>query len=621
MANPANLIPTLTFKSWLSNGTPNALGTVQTYSAGTTIPIATWTDWTAQQVLPNPIPLNSRGEADIYLLPNVGYKFIEFDAAGNQINITDQVFNTQLITLYGGVDSGIANAYVLNFTAPFTSYQTGIVIYWQASNTNTGPSTLNVNGLGVAPIINPNGSALTAGQIVGGTIVTVIMVNGSWQLLNFTSGVGLGLFGTETAIASAATTDLGTAIAHVVNVTGSATISSFGSSAQLTAPIYMVRFTGNPFIQNNANIITQSGFNIQTQSGDAMLIEYLGGGLWQILLYQSGSFPITVVKSNSTSRASVTSPSADPDLQVTLSSPGTYIIEGWINDLGGTSAGGLIAEIAFTGTFNRGSWAVDGVGTGFTAVPLTNVNTAAQMESAQSGLASMNLNGFIQTSGSGLLSFSWAQNTSNGTASIVSPGSWLRVSRVSAFTSSFVPVTHTYTSGTGTETIPSGATTMVIEAWGGSGPGGAGSSYFTAHQIQYSGGGGGGAAGYCRSSFPVTGLTGETMTYIVGSAGGGNTSITAGTFAMTTMAANGGGGGGNASGFTGGTLGTGGTASGGTSANATGSNGTAGSAGSFGTGGVGTVGINGTGARGGNGGYATMPLGGGGPGQITFRYT
>src|SRR5271163_611029 len=49
MTTAASLIPSLRFKSWLSNGTPNAFGTLSTYAGGTVTPLATYTDSTASQ--------------------------------------------------------------------------------------------------------------------------------------------------------------------------------------------------------------------------------------------------------------------------------------------------------------------------------------------------------------------------------------------------------------------------------------------------------------------------------------------------------------------------------------------------------------------------------------------
>lgn len=184
-----------------------------------------------------------------------------------------------------------------------------------------------------------------------------------------------------------------------------------------------------------------------------------------------------------------------------------------------------------------------------------------------------------------------------------------------------MPGIHTYTSGSGTEVIPSSVNTLVIEIWGGSGPGGFG---FVIWGTQYSGGGGG-SGGYAKTTITVTGHGGATMTYSVGTAGvfastnGGQSSVTAGTFSMTTMLA-GGGLIGLSSYGTGNSGGPGGSASGGADTDTAGNSGTPGGAG-IGTGGYGISGVNGVGSNGGRGGYGSTPGSNGGPGLIVFSYS
>ena len=278
-------------KFWNNIGEPLAFGYVYTYSAGTTTPVATYVDSTALTPNANPILLNARGEAPIWILPNVAYKYVVTDGFGNTISTTDQITNQQLITLFGGVDTGSTNAYVINFTASFASLTNGIVIYWIPANNNTGASTINVNNLGVVNIVNPSGSALGANQIVANQMAQIVYYNGVWQLLSIGNfqGVTIGTFGTESTVASATTTDLGSATAHVVKVTGNASITSFGTSAQLVAPIYVVRFTGTATLNNTSSIILPQGTNVVTQPGDSLIAEYLGSGNWQVLIYQSQS--------------------------------------------------------------------------------------------------------------------------------------------------------------------------------------------------------------------------------------------------------------------------------------------------------------------------------------------
>ncbi len=181
----------------------------------------------------------------------------------------------------------------------------------------------------------------------------------------------------------------------------------------------------------------------------------------------------------------------------------------------------------------------------------------------------------------------------------------------------FTPVTRTYTTGTAaTETAPSGATNVIISAWGGGGGGSRGYEVMCFSEF----GGGGGAGGYSQTSTTISG--GQTLIYTVGAGGiggttannqtsGSATSVSSGTKTITTMTGNGGIRG------TAGVGGAGGTASGGTTQNTTGT------AGSIPFGGAAVVGWNSnTGGLGGEGGEGLgSPGTAGGTGKVIFYYT
>jgi len=182
------LAPNSKFRGWDNNGNPLVGGLLTTYAAGTTTPIATYKD-SIGTLNTNPIILNFRGEADVWLTPNVAYKLALTDSAGNTIPgwPIDNITSSQLLTLYGGVDTGTVNAYVLTFIANFTSYTDGIIIYWIPANTNTGASTINVNGMGVINITNADGSALVAGEIISNIPATILIKSGAAILISATS--------------------------------------------------------------------------------------------------------------------------------------------------------------------------------------------------------------------------------------------------------------------------------------------------------------------------------------------------------------------------------------------------------------------------------------------------
>ena len=177
-------------------------------------------------------------------------------------------------------------------------------------------------------------------------------------------------------------------------------------------------------------------------------------------------------------------------------------------------------------------------------------------------------------------------------------------------TPAFTSAQHTYSATSGTETVPDGATQVVIELWGLGGPGG----YGTGTQkpdIYY--GPGGQAGGYCRSSYPCSG--GQTLNYALSAAYATDSTVTSGTLSITTMTAVGGGEGG-VTGY--------GTASGGNQANVTGAMGApGGTSASDGAGGAGTVGVyEGEEGAGGAGGYGSSSAGAAGqPSFVSFYYT
>jgi len=140
----------------------------------------------------------------------------------------------------------------------------------------------------------------------------------------------------------------------------------------------------------------------------------------------------------------------------------------------------------------------------------------------------------------------------------------------------FTPVTNTYTSGSGNETVPSGATSLTLTVVGAGGSGG--SSYTDFGSDIYNSGGGGGGAGYSIITRAVaSGDWSTTIAYSVGTSGGVSSTTTGSLSAGAVSLTGGGGNSGTSAGpSSGGDGGTGGTASGG-STNTTGSAGNPGS--------------------------------------------
>lgn len=86
----------------------------------------------------------------------------------------DGAVRTQLVqalrsgALLHGVDTGTANARVVTYTPAIPALINGMRLWFQSAAANTGATTLNVNGLGVRPVLGLGQAALQGGEIAAG---------------------------------------------------------------------------------------------------------------------------------------------------------------------------------------------------------------------------------------------------------------------------------------------------------------------------------------------------------------------------------------------------------------------------------------------------------------------
>lgn len=277
--------------------------------------------------------------------------------------------------------------------------------------------------------------------------------------------------------------------------------------------------------------------------------------------------------------------------------------------------GGNGVTTATGGTAVPGNWftpATTNVGAGyFINITRTGGTPGVNFSAAQGAWTNITSGGInIATTAQGVANGTYQLSTSITGSPVVASGT---------INLSSLTVLHIFTSGSGSDAIPLGTTTVKVEVWG-SGGGGGGAHAATGGGFNT--GGSGGCSGFSYSVYAASALGGGggTFNYTVpaGGAGGaynggdgtagGAGSITAGTVTgFTTMTANGGGPGIHATGGADGAQGAGGTASGGNTTNTTGS-GTTGTSGSiasdgspYGAAGGGGVNLNGNGSAGQNG--------------------
>jgi len=140
----AALIPTPVMQFLDADGNPLVGGKVYTYAAGTSTPLATFTDYGGATPNANPVILNSRGEASIWF-GTAAYKLELYTAATVLIWTADNV-SASTPVVYG---TGVAAALAINVGTAGSILVNGGVLGTPSSGlvTNlTGTASINING-------------------------------------------------------------------------------------------------------------------------------------------------------------------------------------------------------------------------------------------------------------------------------------------------------------------------------------------------------------------------------------------------------------------------------------------------------------------------------------------
>lgn len=152
----------------------------------------------------------------------------------------------------------------------------------------SGILTLTYNA---TSLILPTGANITT---AAGDVAEFVRISGgNWQCLDYVRADGTPVqnqfFRTEVNLASATTTTL-PATANIVQITGTTTITSLGSAASVTYPLYFIRFSGAlTLTHNGTSLILPASANITTANGDTAVMQYLGSGNWKCLDYNKVS--------------------------------------------------------------------------------------------------------------------------------------------------------------------------------------------------------------------------------------------------------------------------------------------------------------------------------------------
>lgn len=172
----AALTPPPKIQFFANDGTPLVGGKLYTYAAGTTTPLATYVSYAGTTANTNPVILDSRGEADVWL-DSALYKLALYDADNALIWTVDNIssINSGIFTgpvsgttgTFSGALTAASGAFsgpVSGTTGTFSSGVSGTTgAFSSAVSGTTGAfsSTLNVTGV----------STLTAGAVAQGLTV------------------------------------------------------------------------------------------------------------------------------------------------------------------------------------------------------------------------------------------------------------------------------------------------------------------------------------------------------------------------------------------------------------------------------------------------------------------
>jgi hypothetical protein len=136
-----------------ANGDPLVGGKLYTYAAGTTTPLATYTDSTGATPNTNPIILDSRGEANVWLTA-VAYKFELKTSADALIWTVDNISNALNLSQLLANSGSAANPPYTFAADPTTGMYLGAV----------GQIALSANG---TPVLRSSDTSMTIGQAGG----------------------------------------------------------------------------------------------------------------------------------------------------------------------------------------------------------------------------------------------------------------------------------------------------------------------------------------------------------------------------------------------------------------------------------------------------------------------
>jgi hypothetical protein len=159
-------LPQIKFRYEDSNGNPLANGKVYTYVSGTSTLLTTYTDAAGGTPNTNPVILDSRGEADIWLQPGKKYRITVKDSNDATVETSDGIVGVGAI-----VNSGTATLTTGSVTVNNTSITASsrIIFSIQSVSGTPGIQYISSKTAGVGFVVTS--TSATDGSTIAYTIV------------------------------------------------------------------------------------------------------------------------------------------------------------------------------------------------------------------------------------------------------------------------------------------------------------------------------------------------------------------------------------------------------------------------------------------------------------------
>lgn len=260
-------------------GAPLVSGCINTYTTGTSTPLATYVDGTGATQNSNPIILDGGGFANIWLT-NASYRFVvvAYDGIpGNKCAAGITQYTVDNINAYAPISTG-ANLFLLGQasdpagTGGELVYRNDIpcirafTTFWDCLVRLTDTQTLTNKTLTAPTITNPSISGTNTGAVTftSPTLVTPIIngtttgtgINGAGAKLASSASLGGSLPVCTDGSGTLQTTGCAAPVANVANFSAKAQTAAFGSTA-----VYTCNVLGSPstcHVRANYYIVTQT---------------------------------------------------------------------------------------------------------------------------------------------------------------------------------------------------------------------------------------------------------------------------------------------------------------------------------------------------------------------------